>query len=224
MVFKTEADAIAQASQEPKTCLRFKAAYVFDLSQTDGNPLPCLSSVAGDPQARVSALPSVVRPVERLSCGPACRLLRNSRYSPTSWPMRCSTTARPARPPRAPFASWKPRPLLSLSHGERWRNMEAFCQISPGLSLRPCSEIAAPSRLTAARAELYAVGLGPANPAAPSGTPFTGAAPTANPRAEISWKVFRHRPLPLHWSDALEAEWAQLSRGASENRPKLDAE
>ena len=60
MVFKTAADAIASDSQEPRTCLRFKAAYVFDLSQTDGDPLPCLTSVAGDPQEHLSRLKALV--------------------------------------------------------------------------------------------------------------------------------------------------------------------
>ena len=60
MVFKTDADAIPSDSQEPKTCLRFKAAYVFDLSQTDGDPLPCLSSVAGEPQEHLTRLKALV--------------------------------------------------------------------------------------------------------------------------------------------------------------------
>jgi hypothetical protein len=60
MVFKSEADANAQPSQEPKPRLGFKAAYVFDLSQTDGDPLPRLSSVAGDPQAHLASLKALV--------------------------------------------------------------------------------------------------------------------------------------------------------------------
>ena len=41
MIFK-HAEAEAAKTDEEKTIIRFKAAYVFDVSQTDGEPLPAL--------------------------------------------------------------------------------------------------------------------------------------------------------------------------------------
>jgi len=35
---------------ESSTAVGFRAAYVFDISQTDGQPLPEIGSVTGDPQ------------------------------------------------------------------------------------------------------------------------------------------------------------------------------
>ena len=47
MIFKLEAEP--SANDEEKTILRFKAAYVFDITQTDGEPLPDFATVQGDP-------------------------------------------------------------------------------------------------------------------------------------------------------------------------------
>src|SRR5467141_2220153 len=38
-------------SDESSTAVAFRAAYVFDISQTDGQPLPEIGSVNGDPRA-----------------------------------------------------------------------------------------------------------------------------------------------------------------------------
>jgi antirestriction protein ArdC len=42
------------------TGIRFKAAYVFDISQTDGEPLPELAAVAGDPGSYTERLKQLV--------------------------------------------------------------------------------------------------------------------------------------------------------------------
>ena len=49
IVFKREADTTDDGRSTDSTQLRFKAAYVFDVSQTDGEPLPELGETAGDP-------------------------------------------------------------------------------------------------------------------------------------------------------------------------------
>ena len=41
--------------------LRFRAAYVFDIAQTDGEPLPELSEVTGDPRHYTERLESLIR-------------------------------------------------------------------------------------------------------------------------------------------------------------------
>ena len=40
--------------------LRFRAAYVFDIAQTDGEPLPELSEVTGDPQHYTAQLEALI--------------------------------------------------------------------------------------------------------------------------------------------------------------------
>ena len=47
MVFKRTAEVAAENDDDK--IVRFKAAYVFDVTQTDGEPLPELDSVHGDP-------------------------------------------------------------------------------------------------------------------------------------------------------------------------------
>lgn len=48
--FRRDAEASADAGDNGEgTGIRFKAVYVFDVSQTDGEPLPELSRVVGDP-------------------------------------------------------------------------------------------------------------------------------------------------------------------------------
>ncbi len=42
-------DESSAASRDDERILRFKAAYVFDISQTDGEPLPEFASVGGNP-------------------------------------------------------------------------------------------------------------------------------------------------------------------------------
>jgi antirestriction protein ArdC len=47
MIFKN-AEAETAKTDEEKTIVRFKAAYVFDVSQTDGEPLPEFATVHGE--------------------------------------------------------------------------------------------------------------------------------------------------------------------------------
>lgn len=57
MVFKAETETTAD---EQRTILRFKAAYVFDISQTDGEPLPEFATVQGDPAGHLEQLKKFV--------------------------------------------------------------------------------------------------------------------------------------------------------------------
>ena len=56
MVFKARSKLYPTKTDEEKTILRFKAAYVFDLAQTDGEPLPEFASVHGDPADHLECL------------------------------------------------------------------------------------------------------------------------------------------------------------------------
>src|ERR1700688_3372453 len=59
MIFKhTEAETAK--TDEEKTIVRFKAAYVFDVSQTDGEPLPEFATVRGDPASHLEQLKQFV--------------------------------------------------------------------------------------------------------------------------------------------------------------------
>ena len=55
MIFK-HAEAEAAQTDDEKTIVRFKAAYVFDVSQTDGEPLPGFATVQGDPAGHLERL------------------------------------------------------------------------------------------------------------------------------------------------------------------------
>lgn len=58
MTFRKQADE-ASKDDESETILRFRGVYVFDVSQTDGEPLPEPTKISGDPSgftARVKAL------------------------------------------------------------------------------------------------------------------------------------------------------------------------
>jgi antirestriction protein ArdC len=59
MILKS-ADAETAKTGEEKTAVRFKAAYVFDVSQTDGEPLPEFASVQGDPADHLERLKQFV--------------------------------------------------------------------------------------------------------------------------------------------------------------------
>jgi antirestriction protein ArdC len=59
MILKS-AEAETAASDEQKSILRFKAAYVFDVSQTDGEPLPEFAAVQGDPAGHLEMLKQFV--------------------------------------------------------------------------------------------------------------------------------------------------------------------
>ncbi len=58
MVFRSKDNGSADAEAGPQ--LRFRAVYVFDVSQTDGEPLPKPTSVAGDPGPFTERLKSFV--------------------------------------------------------------------------------------------------------------------------------------------------------------------
>jgi antirestriction protein ArdC len=49
------------ADDDPKAVVGFRAAYVFDVEQTDGEPLPDLAQAAGDPGAITAALEAAIR-------------------------------------------------------------------------------------------------------------------------------------------------------------------
>ncbi|RIK67139.1 MAG: DUF1738 domain-containing protein [Planctomycetota bacterium] len=53
---KATAGDTAPAEQDAETLLRFKAVYVFDVSQTDGKPLPEFARVGGDPNGHTERL------------------------------------------------------------------------------------------------------------------------------------------------------------------------
>lgn len=59
MIFKA-AEAETAKSDEEKAIVRFKAAYVFDVSQTDGEPLPEFATVQGDPAGHLERLKQFV--------------------------------------------------------------------------------------------------------------------------------------------------------------------
>jgi antirestriction protein ArdC len=54
MIFKAE--VAPAATDEEKTIVRFKSAYVFDVRQTDGEPLPEFATVQGDPADHLERL------------------------------------------------------------------------------------------------------------------------------------------------------------------------
>ena len=53
MVFRDSSDT---ALQDDQPRIRFRAAYVFDVSQTDGEPLPCPAEASGDPRDHTERL------------------------------------------------------------------------------------------------------------------------------------------------------------------------
>jgi antirestriction protein ArdC len=58
MTFKEKPDTVA--ADEERTRLAFRAVHVFDVSQTDGEPLPEPEAVAGDPEGYLERLKAVV--------------------------------------------------------------------------------------------------------------------------------------------------------------------
>jgi len=48
------------AIDDPRTVLGFRAAYVFDVAQTDGEPLPAPAAVSGDPGATFELLTAAI--------------------------------------------------------------------------------------------------------------------------------------------------------------------
>lgn len=56
MLIKAKEESPQVTDEENRSILRFKAVFVFDLSQTDGEPLPEFARVAGDPGLRIQHL------------------------------------------------------------------------------------------------------------------------------------------------------------------------
>lgn len=54
MIFKRDVEP--SATDEDKAIVHFKAAYVFDISQTDGDPIPEFATVYGDPADHLDRL------------------------------------------------------------------------------------------------------------------------------------------------------------------------
>lgn len=59
MLIKPKENESADAGED-RSILRFKAVYVFDVSQTDGEPLPEFAHVGGNPNGRTEALKAFV--------------------------------------------------------------------------------------------------------------------------------------------------------------------
>lgn len=55
MIFKRD-DTASPETDEQESIVRFKAAYVFDVAQTDGEPLPEFATVHGDPAGHLERL------------------------------------------------------------------------------------------------------------------------------------------------------------------------
>lgn len=53
---KDEGEARTLTPDKSATMLRFRAVYVFDVSQTDGEPLPTIARVQGDPSEHLNTL------------------------------------------------------------------------------------------------------------------------------------------------------------------------
>jgi antirestriction protein ArdC len=61
MVLKPKEDAKESPDQKPDKVVRFRAAYVFDLAQTEGEALPSLDRTGGDPGPYLATLEAAIR-------------------------------------------------------------------------------------------------------------------------------------------------------------------
>ena len=59
--FRRDTDTIVADDETRETGMRFKAAYVFDVSRTDGEPLPQLTRVTGDPGEYATRVKHLIR-------------------------------------------------------------------------------------------------------------------------------------------------------------------
>ncbi len=59
MAFRKQED-VAKNGEQPETVLRFRGVYVFDVSQTDGQPLPEPAGINGDPGQHIDRIKAVV--------------------------------------------------------------------------------------------------------------------------------------------------------------------
>jgi hypothetical protein len=106
--------------------LGYRTCAVFDVSQTEGRPLPSIGRVGGDARHYGESLAafalslgsSIPRRLlrrgafpkaERLPCCRTCRRPSTRPCSPTNWPTNFSTNSLAAPPPRKPSARPKPR-------------------------------------------------------------------------------------------------------------------
>lgn len=61
MIRKREAETQpSDSDDQPEKLLRFKAVYVFDVSQTDGEPLPEFTGITGDPADHTDRLKALI--------------------------------------------------------------------------------------------------------------------------------------------------------------------
>ena len=60
MIFKPKDDQPPDDADKDRTILRFRAVYVFDVSQTDGQPLPEMVRVGGNPDGHTDRLKALV--------------------------------------------------------------------------------------------------------------------------------------------------------------------
>ncbi len=60
MVFKPKDAVVSGSTDKDQTILRFKAVYVFDVSQTDGESLPEFARVGGNPNGHTERLKGLV--------------------------------------------------------------------------------------------------------------------------------------------------------------------
>lgn len=60
MLIKPKSDAGSRTTDDEQSILRFKAVYVFDVSQTDGEPLPEFARVGGNPNGHTDRLKALV--------------------------------------------------------------------------------------------------------------------------------------------------------------------
>lgn len=56
VVLREEAEPKQKDEKNERAAIRFRAAYVFDMADTDGNPLPEFGKVEGDPSGRTDRL------------------------------------------------------------------------------------------------------------------------------------------------------------------------
>lgn len=60
MVFRKTDDDAPETQQQAKPIMRFRGVYIFDVSQTDGQPLPEPSRINGDPGVHVGRIKAFV--------------------------------------------------------------------------------------------------------------------------------------------------------------------
>jgi len=132
VVLRKENNPDDQERETERTALRFRAAYVFDMTDTDGNPLPEFGKAEGDPSGRTDRLKEFITSraidleysntptqfiprrgsvrLERSCCYPASLRLRSSRHSCTKRLMRFYIKESNVAKQRSVFARRKQKP------------------------------------------------------------------------------------------------------------------